>query len=329
MKVTINKSDFINALKRLNLIKNNNTLPILNAVLLQAEDTFTLTKTNLEITAITYIELKETKEKGKVVIDFNLLNKVIPNLPKEIKIETKDNILKIGKYKLTTYKVEDFPKIENVKTDRTIKINKNFNELIPFVAKESGNFELTNIYFGKNYVSATDGKRAIVRKTDIDADFMLKPELANYLIENIYIGENDIIVKVPDVIYFQRKIEGKFPDIKQHIPKHTDYIEVNKTELTNLTKATLPLISDLYSIKLEITKNMLTVSKESEKGTFKDSIECKSTKDLTIGVNANYLLDFLKAIDENDDIKIYFKDYQSPIHYKNEEKDILLMPVQL
>jgi len=331
MKITVDKKDLVNGLKTTNIIKTNSLQPILQGILFRAKNNkLTLVKTNLDITSVVEINAKVEKE-GKIVINENLLVKIIANLPGEVKIELNKNNVKINKYKIHTLDVDDFPNVfQEKKILQTIKLDKNYSEFAKFVSGDGTKYVLENIYFGDNFVCSSDGRRVLLKETKTKLDFFIKPELTKHLIEKIDICENDIIITTADGVFYQRKIVGEFPDVKKYIPDYKDYVEVDNKELMRLVKATMPLVSenDLV-IKLEITKDKLTVSKDSDTGNFTDSMDCKATRKLTIGFNPNYLLDFLSVFDEDItriDIPI---DGKHLISCKEGSKIVLLLPVKL
>ena len=129
MKITTLKENLkegINYVEK--VIGKNLTLPILNNILLEADDSFIkLSATDLEI-GITYWLLAKVEEKGGISIPAKILSSFINSLPKEkVNINQKELMVSIScqNYKaiIKGFSKEEFPIIPQIKEGDQIEID--------------------------------------------------------------------------------------------------------------------------------------------------------------------------------------------------------------
>ncbi|MEI7425394.1 MAG: DNA polymerase III subunit beta [Candidatus Moraniibacteriota bacterium] len=156
------------------IVSKQNTLPILNNILLEAHAGYLkIAATNLEIG----IEIKigaKVEQEGVITVPAKLLSNFSTNLSEEenMDIETVDQNLKITngqtKAKIKSFSAEDFPLIPQKSTEFIFKIEINklkdiFSKLLIAIAHNEARQELTgmNIVFGESelFFAATDGFR--------------------------------------------------------------------------------------------------------------------------------------------------------------------------
>lgn len=135
--------------------------------------------------------------------------------------------------------------------------------------------------------------------------------------------------------YSTRKLVGKFPDYTKIIPTDNDKVVI--VPVAELEKALLRAaqFSDARSrmIRLTLADNTLTVSAESvDDGKTEEAIDVAYTGEpITAGLNANYLVDYLKSIGGKGEVRFEIKDAKSALVLKREGEDdatafCLLMP---
>ena len=106
----------------------NLTLPILNNILIKAENNLIYLKaTNLEL-GIKYWTLAKIEKEGEITVPAKLLSDFISSLPNEkINLEIKNQVLQINcgnyKTKINGLKADDFPIIPEIETKEFIEIN--------------------------------------------------------------------------------------------------------------------------------------------------------------------------------------------------------------
>ena len=91
------------------------------------------------------------------------------------------------------------------------------------------------------------------------------------------------------------------------------------------------------AIRMRLEDNELKVSANStESGESEDTIDTPySSEPITVGFNSGYILDFLKALDNEGEVRLEFKDAQSAGQMRPEDPDAeykyryVLMPMRI
>jgi DNA polymerase-3 subunit beta len=115
-------------------------------------------------------------------------------------------------------------------------------------------------------------------------------------------------------LLISRKLTGNFPDFERVLPKEQpNHVTIRRDEL----RASIERVSQFAdertgAIRLQVTPGEARVfSSLSETGESEESLAVTyDGVEVEIGFNAHYLLDFLRAVPE-EDIRFYFKDAQS------------------
>ncbi len=260
-------------------IGKNLSLPILDNVLINTEDSFlNLISTDLETVIRLWILTKVIK-KGKAVIPVKFLSNFISSLPDEkIAIEVKGQNLHIEcqnfKTQIQGYDPEEFPIIPEFKELEVLEIdNKRFcqgiSQVVNIAYQSTTRPEISGIYFSfsKNTVTiaATDSFRLaeknIILENSVNKErsFILPQKSAREIISiledkegllKIYFSENQVLcefplkeIKHPQIQITSRLVEGDYPNYKDIIPnKFQTNIVLKKDEFLNQIK-----IASLFS----------------------------------------------------------------------------------
>ncbi len=284
------------------VVGKNISLPILDNVLITAEDNFLLlTATDLE-TAIKYWSMAKILKKGKVVVPARFLSSFISLLPEEkISIEEKKQSLflecKNYKTQIQGFNPEDFPLIPEVKDHESLKINnKSFcaglSQVVDIASPSQNRPEISGIFlsFSKNNLKivATDSFRLAEKTISVENEnkkdyFLIIPqksarELINTLGEKegeltICFSRNQTLFEFPmkeaahpQVQIFSRLIEGEYPNYQEIIPQRfKTKIIVKKDEFLNQIKTASLFSGKINEIKFVInpTKNAIEISAKS------------------------------------------------------------------
>jgi DNA polymerase-3 subunit beta len=151
---------------------------------------------------------------------------------------------------------------------------------------------------------------------------------------DLYITERHILFEFGQTRVVSRLLEGKFYNISHMLS--SDYetkITVNKMELIRcLDRSTLFIKeADRKPIVLKIEENSMIMGIASEIGSMKDQISLtKEGKNLNIGFNPRFLVDALRAIDE-ETISIYFINDVAPCIIRDEKNSYLylILPIAI
>lgn len=287
MKVEILKENFKNGLGVVDRIVGKNlSLPILDNVLMDAQDSFLcLSSTDLE-TAIKLWVLTKIIKKGKVVLPAKFLSSLIALLPDDkIILEEKKQGLDIEcknfKNHVQGFNPEEFPLIPEFKDQEYFEVdNKNFcqglSQIVNIASSSQARPEISGVYFNfsKNIIKivATDSFRLAEKTISLespvkkDISFILpqKParELINILSERegkirIYFSANQTMFEFPmeeaehpEIQVISRLIEGEYPNYEEIVPKKfKTQITVKRDDFLNQIKA-----ASLFSGKLNEVK---------------------------------------------------------------------------
>lgn len=322
MKIEVLKNNIkvgLNIIEK--VVGKNISLPVLDNVLINTEDSFVLlVGTDLE-TAIKYWALAKIIKKGKIVVPVKLLSSFIFLLPEEkISIEEKKQNLLIEcqnhKTQIQGFNPEEFPIIPEIKNQEFLILdNKNFclglSQVIDIPTPSQTRPEISGVclLFSDNNLKmvATDGFR-LAEKTILSENknkknysFILPVksvrEIINALSDKtgelkIYFSTNQILFDFPmkeikhsQIQVFSRLIEGEYPNYQEIIPKKfKNHIIVKKEDFLNHIKT-----ASLFSGKINEIKFIIEPAKKSITVSAKDPNIGESSSVLTAKIDGSPL----------------------------------------
>lgn len=328
MKIEILKENFKNGLGIAERIVGKNlSLPILDNVLISAEDNFlSLSSTDLE-TAIKLWILTKIIKKGKVVVPVKFLSSFISLLPNEkIILEEKKQGLYIEcksfKNQIQGFNPEEFPLIPEFENSEYLEIDnkklcQGLSQVVDVASPSQSRPEISGIYFifSKNSIkiAATDSfrlaeKNVILEKpVKKDISFILpqKParEIMNILEEKegklkIYFLPNQTMfefgmqeVAHPQIQIISRLIEGEYPNYEEIIPKKfKTHIILKRDEFLSQVKAASLFSGKINEIKIKAdpqSKEVQISAQDPDIGQSQSSIPAKIEGEL-IEASFNY-----------------------------------------
>lgn len=349
MNIECVKDKLVKDLSKAEKITGKNiTLPILNCVLLEAnESTLTIKSTNLDLGIEIKVPVKVNKP-GKVAVPGSILNNFITNLnDKNINIEVLDNTLNISSKhsnsQIKTYPLEDFPNIPKVSDEKFFNINtSDFIKGLKSVMYSSSISSIRPVLSSvliysedeKLFFVATDSfrlsEKIIKIKKHIDIEpilipFKNIPEIIRSLEDikgdiTVFVNENQIAFVYEGMYLISRIIDGNFPDYKQIIPKEIKTeVTVLKQDLVNALKIS-NIFSDKFSqVIFDISTNNKSFNistKNLDVGQNINSIESViKGNDLSISFNYKYIIDCFQSI-ESDSVILQFSDTNKPMIIK-------------
>lgn len=349
MKFNCDKSDLVDAIAIVQkAIKPNSAVQILDGILIQAEDgRVKLTGYDLETGIEADIE-SDIIEEGSVVVNSKYFGEIVKTQSDDLMtIETDDrfNVSIISGSANTVLKgssSESYPKIPVIETDNKITVSQKLikemiNGTIFAVSKDSTRQYLTGCNLESDGSTLTmvaiDGFRMALRKADVGSDF----PVMNFIIpgkalqeaskifdgsdENteviIYNSANHILFDMGDVRIISRLLGGPFVNynaIIQKNPKTVVTIDRRKL-LESVIRASVLITADErrspIQMKMQDTSSLI-IHTSADVGTHNEPIPIESEgENIDIDFNSKYLLDALKAIDD-DVIRIEFNGNQGP-----------------
>ncbi|MCD6451089.1 MAG: DNA polymerase III subunit beta [Acidobacteria bacterium] len=333
MLITVEKSEFLKELQLIQTVaERKSTIPILSNVLLETVgDKIKLAATDLEVGSSSLVPAKVEKE-GSLTVSARLLYDIVRQLPEApMKLEQVDSFLSItcggAQFKLVALSKEDFPSFPSYDFEKGLKIEadllKNMIIKTAFAATEEEsrfalNGALTTISLGEMKMVATDAHRLAIFSVELpelapsSEIKVIVPKKALYEMKNtisdggdvvLGVSENQFFLKAKERMIFSRLIEGQFPNYERVIPKDSDKKAIVPREdlVGALRRVSLLANERSRGVRLFLEKGKLEISSANpERGEAKEELAVDYNGDsITIGFNAQYLLDFLNVIDED------------------------------
>tara|TARA_B100000315_G_scaffold15325_1_gene13798 strand:- start:543 stop:1718 length:1176 start_codon:yes stop_codon:yes gene_type:complete len=367
MEVRIDKDTFLNGVQKVQgIVEAKGAMPILSHLLLTTEkERIGIQATDLEIGAKGYYSANVVAE-GQVTLNAKKLFDILRELPsEEVHLTREDNhwvTLKCGKskFRLPGMPSQDFPPFPEFSQDSLLEfsskllkemIRKTFFAQSPDETRQVLNGLLLEREGRKLNMVGTDGHRLAVIKRNLgDA---AKGGKLSYLIPKKALAElmkliededatfsfsaknNHLAFMQGDQVIVSRKIDGKFPNYQQVIPSDNKLqVSVNRDVLQHALKR-VALLADEKSkmVRFDVQSGNITLTTDAtELGEAREEIPVSySGGDVSIGLNAKYVLDVLNVVDD-EEVVLNLKDQNSScLITSNKDKDYqsIVMPMRL
>ena len=151
--------------------------------------------------------------------------------------------------------------------------------------------------------------------------------------------EQTLFFKVGGRVLTSRKLTGQFPNYEAVLPRDNNkFVIVRSEDLMGCIQRVAQFADERSgAIKIRLETNELKLSSSStDTGESEDTIETPYNYDpLVVGFNSQYLIDFLKAIGTQGEVRLEFKDAQSAGQMRPEDasEDVkyryILMPMRI
>ena len=345
-------------------VATRSTLPILDGILLEAENGVKLTGYDLETGIECQVEA-DVPESGSIVVNARMFGDIVRKLPDDIvTIETGHNLslqIECGSthFSIKGIRADDYPKIPVVEESQQLAIKQHLlkdmiRQTLFAVSNDESRPILNGCYFncdGKNLeMVAIDGFRLALRKNEIGDDlpamkFIIPgkalSEVGRILQTNdntveIYPSQNHIRFDTGRVKLVSRLIQGEYMNYRGIIPQTAETtMTISPTAmLAAIERASLVITTEERRFPVRLTMpddETLVVSANTEIGTLREELTVSMTGNrIDIDFNPRYFLDALKAIDE-DEISVVFNGSMGPCVLKpadSEEFAYLVLPLR-
>lgn len=337
-------------LKELNLlqgiVEKKSTIPILSNVLIETGDSkISLVATDLDVSLQTECAA-ETTRPGSVVLQARKVFDIVRNLPDaEINFTKEDNdwvriLCASSDFRIVGQAKEHFPSTPKSEKGGVVipatALNRLISRTVFAITQEESRYALNGSLLllseGKLQMVATDGHRLALAASDIEqapdrADQLkvIVPKKALVELAKLTAGaeENLELSRDENHLYFEiqnrnltsRMLAGQFPNYELVLPKNNDKsVTLNVDKITQaIRRAALMADERSHGVKVDLTNNQLSITSQSaDVGEAKEVIPIDyNGENLSIGFNAQYLLDFLGVVG-TDEVAFEFKDEQSP-----------------
>ena len=348
MEFTVSKSDLVRELSlSQGVVEKKTTIPILSNVLLEAaEDRVTLTATDLELGIRCSCPAKVKKEGAGTIPARKLLDyvRLLPEGDLNMKfLENHWASITAGRSRtrIAGMSRESFPELPQIPAQIAEIPVKKLGAMIArtsfAISMEESRFTLNGALLllrpdGLTMVS-TDGHRlAFVHAPAAEGGGIEQPfralvpkkamaeltKLADEAGEEgtaIFAGDdNHLFFQVGHRLLITRKLTGNFPDYERVLPKdHGLSVKLRKDEIRSAIERVAQFADERSrAIRVQFSNGEVRVFSQSvEMGESEESVASEyQGPDLEIGFNAQYLLDFLRAIPQ-DHVAFELKDQKS------------------
>ena len=343
-------------------VPTRTTLPILECFLLEARSgKISLMANDMEMAIKT--EVKGTIiEEGKIALESKIFSDIIKKMPEDeihIKVESNFNVIissGASVQNLPGRNGDDFISMPSLDKGTPLVISqlslKSIIEKTIFsTASNDNNKMMTGELFEiKNNVLrvvAVDGYRIAIRycvmkdhyenksvivpgKTLNDISRILSGEMDKNV--EIYMGKNHILFSFDDITLVSRLIEGEYFRIDQMITEsYETKLSLNRKDFLAAIDRSLTFVreSDKKPVILDINEQGVVLSLTSNIGSMTEKIQAKREgSDLMIGFNPRFLIDALKAI-EDETVYLYMTNSRAPGFLRDKEGTYiyLILPV--
>ncbi|MBR3804998.1 MAG: DNA polymerase III subunit beta [Clostridia bacterium] len=364
MKFVVNGSELSEAVSKVvKAVSTKTTNPILEGIKLKVTgDELSFLATDTEI-SIEKTIIASTFTEGETVVPGKMFAEFVKKIENEDEIEFTflDNQLKINYGSsegfIQTFPAEEFPIINKDIKEKFFSIKqKELKELILKSSFACSQDEarpllkgcLLEIEDDEITSVALDGFRlALYRKKIIEKSENFKIIVnARTLNEIVRILENDedvvtiivqknvLMCEVNGTILISRLLEGEYIDYRNIIKEdYLTLVKVNKNQFLTAIDRASALNTDVKKIvKLDIKENYMSVSSSSEAGKMNENVIINlEGKDLTISFNAKFIIDSIKAIDD-EFINLYFNNKINPCvikPYSGNDYLYLIVPLRI
>ncbi|MGI4775855.1 MAG: DNA polymerase III subunit beta [Janthinobacterium lividum] len=298
---------------------------------------------------------------GKITVSTILLTEIAKKIPdKEIKLRESaisEELEVIGKncdFRLLTLPVAQFPSMENIDTEASLKIScRELSRIIEHtqfaISLEESRYHLNGIYLhaedNKFIAASTDGHRLSVSYISLDSNTkefgVILPrktvaEISKIIKDSknirseieIFLGINKVKFVCNNIIMISKLIDGTFPEYKAFVPtNNANKFMVNSKYLQEAIERVATVTADKFrAIKICLNKDETQITASGEaKGAAKEVLNYSQDKNcfcsyqgeenIMVGFNPKYLLDVLSVL-KNEIVEFYFNDSSSPVLIK-------------
>lgn len=344
-------------------VSSKTTLPILEGILLEADEKFKLTGNDLEIGIECYVDA-DIREKGAVVLNSRIFGDIVRRLPdSEVMIEMKENELVIiecenSHFEIKGIKADGFPALPTIEKENALKVSqKLLREMIKQTIFAVSDDENRPILTGSlvecrenelTFVSI-DGFRLALRKNKVENDMsdikvVVPGKTLNEIVKilqpveenvTIYSSSNQILFDLGNCKVVSRLLEGEYLNYKSIIPEENETKIKVKTKdmLSSIERASLVITMEerRYPVRFKIADDKIIITSNTDVGAVKEELRVDMEgKDLEIGFNPRYFIEALRVIEE-ESIEIFFTTNVGPCTIRPVQDDYfayMILPVR-
>lgn len=365
MKLSIDRLMLSEAVSHLSRVASQkSSMTVLEGICLTAKDNeVTMASYNLETGMKKTIPAK-VYEEGAVVISARIFGEIVRKMDDVfIELSVDDRLMCHFESGKTVFDIlglapEDFPEIPEMVEENAIRLPAELfrnmvNKTVFAVAGEDTQkpilkgslFEIEPAFVN---VVSVDGFRMAIRKEKLESGLRQSVVIPGRLLSEmvriirddseeieIFLSNNHIMIRAEGYEIISRLLEGEFINYRNSIPQEFNTtVRVNCREITQIIERISLLISEQIKtpIRCSLNKNKMVFSCASSLGRGTDSCEIElNGEEFEIGFNSRFLLEALKAIDD-EEVIMNFNGPFSPMVITPVENDnflYMIMPMRL
>ena len=331
MQISIQREDLLKPLGFVaGVVERRQTLPILSNVLLrQSGNNLQLAGTDLEVEVFVNTSLSSGTD-GEITVPARKLLDICRALPAQAKIDIKLDkekvVIKSGRSRFTlqVLPASDFPVIETTQWERSISLpQKSLKDLLEktqfCMAQQDVRYYLNGLLLelsgSRMRTVATDGHRMAMSDTElsvaVDSDKQViiprkgVMELNRFLEDTeepveVLIGNNHIRVKLKDLTFTSKLIDGRFPDYNKVVPQKQNVLLMIDRDVFRETLNRVAILSNekYRGVRFTISDGVLKITAhnpEQEEAREEITINYQGVE-IDIGFNVNYISDAIGAL---------------------------------
>jgi DNA polymerase-3 subunit beta len=373
MEITISRQDLLKELTAAqSVVERKTTIPILSNFLFEAtEDRLLITATDLDQSLRTSCAAK-VKKSGACTIPARKLYDYIKLLPDgDLSIKLMDNHwvqIRSGRSntKMVGMARANFPQVPAFPESSVTKIaapslRGMIAKTIFAISNEESRYTLNGALLilkaeslamvatdghrlahvektGENLANITGEKKILIPRKALSE---LQGLLASTDAPEIEFADDDhtLFFRIGGRTLTSRKLTGQFPNYEAVLPRDNNKFLVVRSEELQQSIQRVAQFADERSgaIKIRLEQNELRISSSStDSGESEDVIETPYNFDaIVVGFNSQYLIDFLKAIGNQGEVRLEFKDAQSAGQMRPEDAQddvkyrYIIMPMRI
>jgi len=310
------------------------TIPILKGILMELNDgVLRLTSSNLDFTIQTTLEV-QNGENGSLVVDARLFSEIVRRLPNAmVNVESdRSGNLSLNclgsDFNFVCFSAEEYPSLGSLDVIKSTTVDKkSFCELIKKTSFAASIDDKKGIIIGclisfmpdSIEMCALDGFRMSIAKFGVEDGIEGKVVIQARMLSDIAKllseteGEDEISIAIDDkrfrvtcgdTVMTARLLVGDFINYRDIIPQnHNTRFIISRSELQgSLERASLFAREGQNNlIKFSAADGKLEISSRSEEGQVSEKILCEMDgSPISIGFNSKFILDILKATDDEE-----------------------------
>ena len=373
MEITVSRQDLVKELTATqSVVERKTTIPILSNFLIEAEeDRLNITATDLDQAIRTSTEAK-VKKPGACTIPARKLYDYVKLLPDgDISIKLlenhwvqirsgRSNTKMVGMARANYPQVPEFPTVAATSIS-SLALKTLINRTIFAISNEESRYTLNGALLVIKSESlamvATDGHRLsyvekpneVLEGISGEKRVLIPRKALQELQQLLSVSDAEKVEFADDehTLFFRvghrtlstRKLSGQFPNFEAVMPRdNTKFAVVRSSELSAAIQRVAQFADERSgAIRLRLESNELKISSNSaESGESEDTIDTPYSSDpIAMGFNSGYILDFLKALGNEGEVRLEFKDSQSAGQMRPEDPDAeykyryVLMPMRI